>query len=631
MKKIFLLTVLICSFSAIYGNEQIKRIPLKDFFRNPERAGYQISPDGNTLSFMAPYRNRMNIFIQPTDLSKQPERLTDVTDRDIAGYFWKENNYIVYARDFGGDENYHILRVDIKTGEAKDMTPFKNVRAGILDDLEDISRDEILIVTNQRNKEVFDVYRLNLETGNLKMVAENPGNITDWTTDHEGKVRIASTSDGVNSTFLYRDNEEEKFRPLFTTNFKDIFIPLFFSFDNKNIYAMSNLGRDKIRVVLYNPKSKKVIKTIYENPDVDVSSLNYSNKRKKLTTATYYTEKPNRVFLDSTTEKMFKKAEKKFAKNVDIHFGDSNKDENKFIIRTYSDKDLGAYYLYDLKTDAVTKLAELSPWISPDDMAEMAPIKYTSRDGLTIHGYLTLPKLPKGVKPKNLPVVINPHGGPWVRDEWGYNPKVQFLANRGYAVLQMNYRGSTGYGKKFLEASFKQWGLKMQDDISDGVLWLIKNGIADPKKVAIYGGSYGGYATLAGVTFTPELYACGIDYVGISNLFTFIKTVPAYWKPGMEMWFAMVGDPEKDKELYKKVSPFFHVENIRVPMLVAQGAKDPRVNINESNQIVDALKKRGIKVTYIVKDDEGHGFKNEENEFEFYEAVEKFLAECIGR
>jgi dipeptidyl aminopeptidase/acylaminoacyl peptidase len=291
-----------------------------------------------------------------------------------------------------------------------------------------------------------------------------------------------------------------------------------------------------------------------------------------------------------------------------------------------SDRTLGWYYLYEKKTDKLTKLADRNPWLKEEDLSEMKPIEFKSRDGLLIHGYLTLPK---GASAKRLPVVVIPHGGPWARDVWGFDPEVQFLANRGYAVLQMNFRGSTGYGRKFWEISFKQWGKTMQDDISDGVKWIINQGIADPQRVAIYGGSYGGYATLAGLTFSPELYTCGVDYVGVSNLFTFMKTIPPYWKPYLDMFHEMVGDPQKDSTLLASASPVFHVDNIKVPLLVAQGAKDPRVNINESNQIVDALKKKGIDVTYLVKENEGHGFHNEENRFDFYEAMEKFLAKHL--
>jgi dipeptidyl aminopeptidase/acylaminoacyl peptidase len=274
----------------------------------------------------------------------------------------------------------------------------------------------------------------------------------------------------------------------------------------------------------------------------------------------------------------------------------------------------------------LTKLVDVAPWLKEDQLAHMKPIEYQSRDGLTIHGYLTLPL---GREAKNLPVVINPHGGPWFRDTWGFNPEVQFLANRGYAVLQMNFRGSTGYGRKFWEASFKQWGQKMQDDITDGVQWLVKQGIADPKRVAIYGGSYGGYATLAGVTFTPDLYAAAVDYVGVANMFTFMKTIPPYWKPFLDQMHAMVGDPVKDKALLEAASPVMHADKIKTPLFVAQGAHDPRVNKAESDQMVAALKKRGVDVEYMVKENEGHGFHNEENRFDFYEAMEKFLAKYL--
>jgi dipeptidyl aminopeptidase/acylaminoacyl peptidase len=281
-----------------------------------------------------------------------------------------------------------------------------------------------------------------------------------------------------------------------------------------------------------------------------------------------------------------------------------------------------------VRSGKLTKLADAAPWIKPEQMAEMKPVSYTARDGLQIPAYLTLPA---GREAKNLPCVVNPHGGPWARDSWGFNPEVQFLANRGYCVLQMNFRGSTGFGRQFWEASFGQWGLKMQDDISDGVKWLVEQGIADPKRVGLYGGSYGGYATLAGVTFTPDLYAAAVDYVGVSNLFTFMKTIPPYWEPWRQQMYAMVGNPDdaKDKERLTATSPVFHVERIKTPLLVAQGARDPRVNKAESDQIVEALKKRGVEVEYLVKDNEGHGFANEENKFEFYGAMEKFFAKHL--
>jgi dipeptidyl aminopeptidase/acylaminoacyl peptidase len=287
---------------------------------------------------------------------------------------------------------------------------------------------------------------------------------------------------------------------------------------------------------------------------------------------------------------------------------------------------MGARYLYDVASKKLTKLAEIAPWLPEDDLAEMKPITYKARDGLTIQGYLTLPR----GGGKNLALIVNPHGGPWARDSWGYDPEVQFLANRGYAVLQINFRGSTGYGRAFWEASFKQWGKTMQDDVTDGVKYAIAQGIADPKRICIYGGSYGGYCTLAGLAFTPELYACGVDYVGVSNLFTFLKTIPPYWKPMLDMFYEMVGNPETDKVLLAEASPVLHADNIRVPLLIAQGAQDPRVNIDESDQMVAALKKHSVPVEYLVKENEGHGFHNEENRFEFYEAMERFLKKYLS-
>ena len=354
-----------------------------------------------------------------------------------------------------------------------------------------------------------------------------------------------------------------------------------------------------------------------------MESLSFSRKRKVLTAAHWVAEKSKRHFFDKDSKEAYELLVSKLP-GVEIAVTSSNKNEDKFIVRTYSDKSRGQYFFFDKNNKTVEKIADISPWINVSQMSDMKPITYKSRDGLTIHGYLTLPN---GIEAKNLPVVVNPHGGPWARDRWGFNPEVQFLANRGYAVLQMNFRGSTSYGRKFWEASFKEWGQKMQDDVSDGVKWLIDQGIADPKRVGIYGGSYGGYATLAGLTFTPDLYACGVDYVGVSNLFTFMETIPPYWKQYLDMLHEMVGDPSNasDKEMMTKFSPSLQADKIKAPLFVAQGANDPRVKKSESDQMVSAMKERGISVEYMVKDNEGHGFHNEENRFEFYGAMEKFL------
>ncbi len=599
-------------------------LPLRDFFRNAEQAGHQISPDGRFLSYTAPFERRMNVFVRPL-AGGEATRVTSETARDISGYFWKGNR-IVYVKDFGGDENFHVVVADLDGSALKDLTPGEHVRAEIVDDLED-DDDHLILSHNRRDPEVFDVYRVDLRTGAETLIAQNPGNITSWGTDHDGKLRVAGSTDGVDSTMLYRASEDDEFAPILTTNFKESVAPLFFTFDNKQLYVASNRGRDKTALFVFDPAAAQEGELLVESPEVDVEGLTYSRKRRVLTTARWVTAKTQRKFLDVQTEAMFRDVEAKLP-GYEIEFTSADKAEDKFIVATFSDRTRGKRYLYDRLTKELTFLADVTPWLREEDLALMTPVQYTSRDGLTIHGYLTLPK---GVPAKNLPVVINPHGGPWARDVWGFNPEVQFLANRGYAVLQMNFRGSVGYGRKFWEASFHQWGLTMQDDITDGVHWLVGQGIADPKRVAIYGGSYGGYATLAGLAYTPDLYAAGVDYVGVSNLLTFLKSIPPYWKPFLDMFAEMVGDMTRDEAMLRAASPVFHADRITAPLLIAQGAKDPRVVKDESDQMVEAMRKRGVDVEYIVKDNEGHGFHNEENRFEFYEAMERFLGKHLQR
>jgi len=611
-------------FGLIAAAEPPPKIPLRDFFKNPLSSSYLLSPDGNTLSYLAPWETRMNIFVRPT-AGGEAKRITSDKERDIRDYFWKGNQFVVYAQDSKGDENFHLFRIDLKTGEVKDLTQFPKVRAELVDDLEDISENEIVMMMNKRNAEVFDAYRLNVATGEMKMIAKNPGHVDHWVTDHKGRILAATESDGVNATLLTRPDEKAPFKKVLSTNFRERVTPEFYTFDNKEIYATSNIGRDKVAIVKIDPATAKETGTIYENPEVDVDSLAFSKKRKVLTYAEYTTWREERKYLDPQTEKMYSAIEQKLP-GYQVDLVGNDHEEDKFVVAATSDRTPGSRYLFDAKTKELTKLVDVAPWLKEDQLAPMKPIEYKSRDGLTIHGYLTLPL---GRDPKNLPTVMIPHGGPWARDEWGYDPEVQFLANRGYAVLQVNFRGSTGYGRKFWEASFKQWGKTMQDDLTDGLQWLIKQGIADPKRVAIYGGSYGGYATLAGVTYTPDLYAAAVDYVGISNLFTFMKTIPPYWKPFLDQMHEMVGDPEKDKDLFTAMSPALNADKIKTPLFVAQGAQDPRVNKAESDQIVQSLRKRGVDVEYMVKDNEGHGFNNEENRFAFYEATEAFLAKYL--
>jgi dipeptidyl aminopeptidase/acylaminoacyl peptidase len=605
--------------------QTMTHIPLRNFFRNPDKSHFRISPNGDYIAFFAPFENRKNIFVQARG-STTARRITNTTNRDIATFFWKGNDKLIYARDFDGDENFHLFLASLDGQGEKDLTPFENILATVVDDLED-DEAHIIFAMNQRNAQLFDIYRLNINTGEQELLVENPGGVVGWLTDHNGKVRIGIQTDGVDKNILYRTSEQEPFVPIVSTSFRDTFDPQCFTFDNHHLFALSNIGRDKLALVRFNPDTKQEEEVLFEHPEVDVSGISYSHRRKVLTAVSYTLWKSERHCLDDETKHTIERLSAQLP-NTEFTIPSMTKDESLWIVETRSDRSHGSSYLYDVTRNHLEKLADHADWLNPDDLCEMKPIQYKSRDGLTIHGYLTLPK---NVEPKNLPVVVNPHGGPWTRDSWGFRPDVQFLANRGYAVFQMNFRGSTGYGKAFWERSFKEWGGKMQDDITDGVHWLINEGIADKHRIAIYGGSYGGYAVLAGLTFTPDLYACGVDFCGVSNLFTFMQSIPPYWKPMLDMMYEMVGNPETDKELLMARSPVFHVGNIKAPLLVAQGAKDPRVKIDESNQIVEALRARSIEVDYIVKENEGHGFRNEENRIEFYERMEKFLAKHLGQ
>lgn len=606
----------------------VRRIPLEDFFRNSQEAAYQISPDGRHLSYLAPYADRMNLFVRPVG-GGGAVRVTSETQRSLAGYMWADNGRLLFMKDTDGDENYRLYGVNLDGSDLRAYTDFPGVRTTLIDDLEE-TPGKVLIGLNRRNSEVFDPYRLDLDTGELTQLAENPGNWQGWMTDHAGRLRaVTAIVDGVNTQILYRATEDEDFRPVLTTNFKEMVSFMEFTPDNRLVYAATNLGRDKVALVLMDPSDCRELELLFEHPQYDVSSIGYSRKRKKLLSA-YCTghKEPVRHYFDEE-ERALRERMKRHFPGYRFGVADTDKAEEHYLIYVGNDRTRGAYYYYNALTDEARKIADTAPWLHEEELVEMHPVTYRTRDGWDIEAYLSLPPGYGPDDAKGLPVVVNPHGGPWARDVWGYSSEVQFLCNRGYAVFQMNFRGSTGYGRKFLEACYKQWGLAMQDDITDGVEWLKAKGIADPERIAIYGGSYGGYAALCGVTFTPELYACAVDYVGVSNLFTFLKTIPPYWRPMLEMMYEQVGHPERDREQLAATSPALHADRIRVPLLIAQGSNDPRVNKAESDQMVEALRRRGLPVEYMVKENEGHGFSNQENRFDFYRAMEAFLEKYL--
>lgn len=624
--QLLMIVTLLASPSFVFAKTISQNlIPAKVMFRKSDKSSFNISRDGSKLAWLAPWKSRTNIYVKNLN-SGEEKRLTSEVKRGIPAFFWIGNDRIGFILDKGGDENFKLYGVNVNTGEEKCYTPFDKVRASIIDDLED-DPEHVLISMNKRDKKSMDVYRLSLETGELKEIARNDGTIISWRTDFAGKLRLALSVVNNRHMILHRKNEKSKFQPFLLAPEGDDAVPLCFDFENKNIIVLTSINRDKKAYVLMSPDGHE-LKTIFSRTDVDVGGIIISKEKKKIQGFGYYTDKLHHKILDEDLKSVFTNLKAKFPGST-ISFQDSDKLQNNLIFYIGSDVNPGAYYLYKTKLKKLEKLVEMRPWINKKLMSKMMPIHFMSRDGVTkLHGYLTLPC---NGKRKKLPVVINPHGGPGARDVWGFSPEIQFLANRGYAVLQINFRGSTGYGKHFRDLGNKQWGLGyMQHDISDGVKWLIKGGIADPKRVAIYGASYGGYATLAGLTYTPELYACGTSYVGPSSLLTLLKSIPAYWEPLRKDLYRRVGNLNTEAEFLRSISPLFAVDKISAPLFVVQGARDPRVKKQESEQIVKALKNKNISVYYMLKENEGHGFHNEENQIEFYKYLEAFFAKYLG-
>ena len=490
------------------AHRTVKFYSVRDFFRRPEKHQFTISPDGRHLSFLTRHAGRQNIFVQKIGVDGSPvgdaQALTNESERDVPGHAWKGNDRILFVKDFGGDENFHVLSVPIHGGEPVDLTPFDGVKASIVDDLRDDDR-HILIQMNRRDPQVFDVFRVDVVTGAFTPIAENPGNIMGWMTDHAGSLRVATASDGVNTTLLYRDTETEPFRPILTTNFRETVSPLFFTFDDQRLYVLSNRGRDKTAIFEFDPHTAQEGELLFETEHVDVSGLAFSKHRRVLTAAWYVDDRMHRHFFDEWARSIHEDLGRQLP-GQEIAVTSITRDESRAIVHASSDLSPGSIWTYDIASRHLSRLTELMPWLDAADMARMEPIRFVARDGLQINGYLTLPAgIELGQKLKSpLPLIVNPHGGPWARDSWGFNSEAQLLANRGYAVLQLNFRGSTGYGRAFWEASFGQWGKSMQNDIDDGIDWLVAQGLADPARVGIYGASYGGYAVLAGVAFTPD-------------------------------------------------------------------------------------------------------------------------------
>lgn len=610
------------------------------FFDAPEIAGAQLSPNGKYMSFLKVYKGTMNIWIKDTKAPfSTAHAITADTLRPIRNYFWsKDSKYVLYVQDKGGDENFNIYAVNPaeKPAPGQDvpnnriLTDYKGVRTFIYA-VPKSDPDALYIGLNDRDKAWHDLYKLKISTGEKTLLRQNSDKdrITNWIFDWDDNLRLATRANQDGSNDLLRVDENELV-PIYTTGPYEEFEPYAFDAANKKFYIATNKGdRDLKQLVLLDPVTMKE-EFVEKDPlnKVDFGTANFSDLKKQIINTTYTDEKERLYWKDKEYEKDYSLIKKQLAGLV-LNFFSSTDDENLWLVNAYSDTDPGAAYLYNRQTKKLTFQYRPRPKIPKESLAPMKAIRYKSSDGLEIPAYLVLPK---GVPGKNLPLMVFPHGGPWGRDYWGYNSFAQFLANRGYAVLLPNFRASTGYGKKFLDAGNKQWGDKMQDDITWGVKYLIAEGIADPKHVGIMGGSYGGYATLAGVTFTPDLYAAAVSIVGPSNLITLLNSIPPYWEAGRKFFYLRMGDPttEEGKAQLIRQSPLTHANKIKTPLLVAQGANDPRVNKAESEQIVTALRNRNFPVEYILAPDEGHGFARPVNNMAMLAEAEKFLATYLG-
>lgn len=646
MKNYFFLPLFVFQFflaaNTLAQSSKNQLPPLIDreiFFDDPEISGGQLSPDGKYLSFIKKFKGTRNIWVKLTGEPFEKARpLTDDTNRPIRQYFWsRDGKYILYAQDKGGNENYHIYAVDpsekLKKGkevpEARALTAGENVRA-LIYDVPKKYPDLIYVGLNERDPAWHDLYSIKISTGEKKLIRENKERISGWEFDLDGNLKLVVINPEIGGTDIMKIDGDSLIK-IYSCNVFETCYPFKFSKDPNYFYMVTNKGEqlDLSIMTKFNLASNSM-EVVDQDPlkKVDFGGAVFSELNDKLV-GTYYDDDKTRFYwTDKTYQEAYAFLSKEFP-GKEIHITSKTANEQLWLVSVTSDVEPGAAYLFDLTAKKATLQYRPRPKLNTEYLAEMKVIKYRSSDGLEIPAYLTLPK---GVVPQNLPLVVMPHGGPWARDFWGYNPYAQFFANRGYAVLQPNFRGSTGYGKKFLNAGNKEWGWLMQDDLTAGVDALSQEGTIDYRKVAIFGGSYGGYATLAGLTFTPDVYACGVSFVGPSNLVTLLNSIPPYWESFKKIMFERLGNPNKPDGLaqLKKQSPLFSANNIKVPLLVVQGANDPRVKKAESDQIVVACRELNLPVEYIVADDEGHGFARPVNNMAFVAAMEKFLAKHIG-
>lgn len=609
---------------------------IEDFVQYPTQFSFQFSPTGLYLSYKErDEAGKIHLYIKNT-ITDEITRVLEQGEDLIREYGWANNERIYYLKDNGGNEIYHLFAVDINGKNRIELTPFDNVETVIVNDLK-AQKKYMIIKMNKDNHQVYEPYMINIETGDLHKLFEikNSANqIHSFFFDNDGVLRgYTQLQNGTEYEFFYRSNQNEPFQQVVKWSSKDKFKIIDFDYSTENpddAFVISNINSNTDEIISFDFGKKRVSKRIFSNATYDVKGLACSQKRAYEIDYFYYEAEKNTIVPVSKTYTKLHNRFAEYFKDKCFSITDKTFTEDKYLLFVESDKLYGMYFLYDAKKDKFKELLNCKPNLKEEDMAEVRPIKFTSRDSLTIYGYLTFPKESK--TGKKVPLIVHPHGGPhYVRDSWGFNPENQLFANRGYAVLQINYRGSHGYGKEFYQASFKQIGRKMLNDIEDGISYVKTLDLINENKIAIYGGSYAGLATLQSLIKTPDLYTCGVDYVGPTNLFTFFESMPPYMKPRMNMLYAAWYNPniEEEKQIMKEVSPALNIDKLNKPIFVIQGANDPRVNINESDRIVRMMRERGFDIPYMVKYNEGHGFVHEENEIELYNAMLGFFAKYL--
>ena len=611
-------------------------IPREALFGNPEREHVTISRDGMRIGFLAPLDGVMNVWVAPASDPNAARAVTSDAKRGIRFYVWTHNaEYLLYIQDSEGDEDWHIYAVNVETGETRDLTPFEGVHAMILE-LSPRFPDEALVSLNARDARYHDVHRVNILTGETSLVHQNDIGAFEFVADDEFKVRLAMiTSDDGGTSLLERSGGE--WLPFAEIGLEDglTTYPLGFDSDGETLYVADSRGRDTSALAAYDfgDRSERAL-AFDERADASEFIVHPATGRVQAVSFEY--ERTRWQVVDDAIAADLDRI--RAAAPGDFHVASRSYDDSRWIVAYARDDGPVAFHLYDRKSGEMQYLFTNRPALEKYDLRPMESAVVKSRDGLDMVLYYTLPQDATesadgdSAPSRPLPTVLNVHGGPWWRDSWGYDPEHQLLANRGYAVISVNFRGSTGFGKRFVNAGDREWGGKMHDDLIDVVNWAVESGIADPERVAIMGGSYGGYATLVGMTFTPETFACGVDIVGPSSLITALETIPAYWEPMAEMEKARIGDLSTDegRRFLESRSPLNRVDAIVKPLLIAQGANDPRVKRAESDQIVAAMAERGIPVTYALFGDEGHGFARPENRLAFMAVAEAFLSRHLG-